>query len=148
MKKLISASFKKKWARKLKSKIMTNSQNFCPDPPNNENLKSSVFWMNLTILIIFVFFFKTIFVLVGFLPPTYPSQPARKDKSNHFFIFLEASPYSLSIFHFFLLLCFMLSLKFLKILSYKQAWKLSLNVEDVAKSFLLWKRKQSLPFIC
>ena len=41
---------------------------------------------NQTILIIFVFFFKPIFFLVGFLPPD-PSQPVRMDKSNHFFIF-------------------------------------------------------------
>ena len=53
---LISTSFEMFWTRKAKSKSLTNSQDFCPDPPDNEKLKSSVFWMNYTILIIFINF--------------------------------------------------------------------------------------------
>ena len=34
------------WWKKWKSKSLTNSQDFYPDPPNHEKLKSSVFWMN------------------------------------------------------------------------------------------------------
>ena len=44
--KLISASFKMFSGEKLKSKSLTNSRDFYPDPPNDEKLKSSVFWMN------------------------------------------------------------------------------------------------------
>ena len=32
--------------KKLKSKSPTDSCDFCPDPPSNEKLKSSLFWMN------------------------------------------------------------------------------------------------------
>ena len=39
--KLFSASFKM-----LKLKSPTDSRDFCPDPPSNEKLKSSLFWMN------------------------------------------------------------------------------------------------------
>ena len=46
--------------------------------------------MNKTILIIFVFFVKTIF-LAGFWPPADPSQPARMDYSNHFLFFFKPS---------------------------------------------------------
>ena len=45
-KKMISASFKMFRAKKLKSKSPTDSRDFCPDPPSNEKLKSSLFWMN------------------------------------------------------------------------------------------------------
>ena len=44
--------------KKLKSKSPTDSRDICPDPPSNEKFKSSLFWMNKTILIIFVFFMK------------------------------------------------------------------------------------------
>ena len=43
-----------------KPKSLTNSRDFYPDPPNEE-LKSSVFWMNWTILNIFVIFWKKAF---------------------------------------------------------------------------------------
>ena len=45
-KKLISASIKMFRTKKLKSKSPTDSRDFCPDPPSNEKLKSSLFWMN------------------------------------------------------------------------------------------------------
>ena len=45
-KKLISASFKMFRTKKLKSKSPTDSRDFCPDPPSNEKLKASPFWMN------------------------------------------------------------------------------------------------------
>ena len=32
--------------KKVKSKSPTDSRDFCPDPPSNEKLKSSLFWMN------------------------------------------------------------------------------------------------------
>ena len=44
--KMISASFKMFWGEKWMSKSLTNSQDFYHDHPNNEKLKSSVFWMN------------------------------------------------------------------------------------------------------
>ena len=43
---LISASFKMSRTKTLKSKSPTDSRDFCPDPPSNEKLKSSLFWMN------------------------------------------------------------------------------------------------------
>ena len=46
MSKLISASFKMFSWKKWKSKSLTNSRDFYPDPPNGGKLKSSVFWMN------------------------------------------------------------------------------------------------------
>ena len=39
-------SFKMFRTKKLKSKSPTDSRDFCPDPPSNEKLKSSLFWMN------------------------------------------------------------------------------------------------------
>ena len=44
--KLISASFKTFRTKNLKYKSPTDSHDFCPDPPSNEKLKSSLFWMN------------------------------------------------------------------------------------------------------
>ena len=44
--KLISASFKMFRTSIWKFKSLTNSRDFYPDPPNDEKLKSSVFWMN------------------------------------------------------------------------------------------------------
>ena len=38
-KKFISASFQMFWWKKWKSKSVTNSRDFFPDPPNNENFK-------------------------------------------------------------------------------------------------------------
>ena len=32
--------------KKVKVKNIDNYRDFCPDPPKNEKLKSSVFWMN------------------------------------------------------------------------------------------------------
>ena len=52
-----------------KSKSLTNSRDFYPDPPNKENLKSSVFWMNWTILIIFVFFLENNFFFGWIMDP-------------------------------------------------------------------------------
>ena len=45
-KQFISASFKIFRTKKLKSKSPTDSGDLCPDPPSNEKLKSSLFWMN------------------------------------------------------------------------------------------------------
>ena len=42
----LAASFKMFWWTKWKSKSLTNSRDFYPNPPNKEKLKSSVFWMN------------------------------------------------------------------------------------------------------
>ena len=44
--KLIFASVKMFRTQKLKSKNLTDSRDFCPDPPNNEKLKYSLFRMN------------------------------------------------------------------------------------------------------
>ena len=76
-KKMISASFKMFLVKKWKSKSLTNSRDFYPDPPNNEKYKSSVFWMNQTILIIFVFFLKTIFFWLDFGPRLTPASQQR-----------------------------------------------------------------------
>ena len=45
-KKLISASFKMFKTNMFKSKSPTYSRDFWPDPPSNEKLSSSLFWMN------------------------------------------------------------------------------------------------------
>ena len=79
---LISASFKMFWGGKWKWKSPTNSRDFYPDPPNNEKFKSSVFWMNKTILIIFVFLFQNNIFVGWILDPGWP-QPASPDGLIH-----------------------------------------------------------------
>ena len=93
-KKLISASFKMFRTQKLKSKSPTDSRDFCPDPPSNEKLNSSLFWMNQTILIIFVFFMKITFF---FSEKSYgnrldPPAPSMENSITFNVFFIETFP--------------------------------------------------------
>ena len=94
----IFASFKMFRTKKLKSKYPSDSRDLCPDPPSNEKLKSSPFWMNQTILSIFVFFMKKTFFFSETSYGNWLDPPSMENSITFNVFFIETFPKTILFF--------------------------------------------------